>query len=84
MKLVCDCGKERELNYPLEFLEITRFVLGHGHESPPRAIEAKCVCGATRLIGPGAAPVSTPQRDLFKQGLSDGAWLESHAACKAV
>jgi hypothetical protein len=36
MKLVCECGKEIGIKNPPEFMEITRFVLRHGHVPPPR------------------------------------------------
>jgi hypothetical protein len=83
MKIVCACGKEHPLaDYHPEFLEVTSFVLFHGHNpEPPETVTAVCRCGARRVIGPGNVPEPRTSAQLLSQGMSDGQWLKSHARC---
>jgi hypothetical protein len=84
MKIVCACGKEHPLtDYHPEFLEVTSFVLFHGHDpEPPETVTAVCRCGARRVIGPGNVPEPRTSAQLLSQGMSDGQWLKSHARCE--
>jgi hypothetical protein len=82
MKIVCECGAEKEIHCPPEFMEITGWIVGHAPGNhKPTVVRAVCVCGEERLIGPGTIPDPTSGTGIFARGKADGEWFEKHATC---
>jgi len=78
MLVKCECGAEKTIHCPPEFLETMTFAFSHGHPNrPPRKVKCVCSCGAERWVGPGAADGTA----VFQQGMVDGEWFLLHAQC---
>lgn len=82
MKIVCECGRECEIQCPPRLFEITRFVLAHSTSTHrPATVTVVCQCGVIRFVGPGLLPKDRTEADIIRQGKADGEWYAEHGSC---